>query len=136
MNNKKLARREKQGQQLQAFIQAQTFSGPLPPPEILTKYNEAIPNGAERIMAMAERQAAHRQNIELRVVKANTRNQYLGSILGFILCSLAIGGGIYLISTGRNAEGLTSIISALVALVAAFFRGRAGQEKERREKRI
>jgi uncharacterized membrane protein len=68
VNNKKLARREKQGQQLQAFIQAQTFSGPLPPPEILTKYNEAIPNGAERIMAMAERQAAHRQNIELRVV--------------------------------------------------------------------
>ena len=36
------------------------FSGPLPPPTILNKYNEIIENGAERIMKMAENQSEHR----------------------------------------------------------------------------
>jgi uncharacterized membrane protein len=40
------------------------FSGPLPPPEILAKYNDALPNGAERIVAMAEGQMKHRQALE------------------------------------------------------------------------
>ena len=31
---------------------AQTFSGPLPPPEILAKYNSVVPNAAERIITM------------------------------------------------------------------------------------
>jgi hypothetical protein len=36
------------------------FSGPLPPTEMLQEYNRLIPNGAERIMTMAESQSAHR----------------------------------------------------------------------------
>lgn len=39
---------------------AQTFSGQLPPPEILAKYNSVVPNAAERIITMAETQAADR----------------------------------------------------------------------------
>lgn len=34
----------------------EAFSGPLPPPAMLAQYNDVVPNGAERIMAMAERQ--------------------------------------------------------------------------------
>jgi uncharacterized membrane protein len=107
------------------------FSGPLPPPSVLTKYNEAVPNAAERILVMAEKQAVHRQSLEERVVNANIRNQYLGSVFGFILGAFAIGGGIYLIAHGMSATGLTSVIGALVALVAVFVTGRRGQEKER-----
>ncbi len=33
------------------------FQGPLPPPELLEAYNKIIPNGAERIVAMAEKQS-------------------------------------------------------------------------------
>ena len=32
------------------------MSGPLPPPGILDAYNQTIPDGANRIMAMAEEQ--------------------------------------------------------------------------------
>ena len=45
-----------------------SFSGPIPPPALLQKYNEIIPNGAERILAMAEKQSAHREYLEKRVV--------------------------------------------------------------------
>lgn len=55
-------------------IQASAFSGPLPPPELLAKYNDVIPNGAERIMAMAERQSSHRERLEYRVVDGGVAN--------------------------------------------------------------
>jgi len=51
---------------------------------------------------MAEKQAAHRQNLEERVVKGNIVNQYLGSVFGFILGAIAIGGGIYLVGSGKS----------------------------------
>ena len=50
-----------------------TFSGPLPPPETLIRYNDAVPDGAERIIALAERQAAHRMALESRVVDADIK---------------------------------------------------------------
>jgi hypothetical protein len=34
-----------------------SYSGPLPHPSLLAKYNEVIPNGAERMMVMAENRA-------------------------------------------------------------------------------
>jgi uncharacterized membrane protein len=39
-----------------ALLMAQSWKGPLPPPEVLKGYNEAIPDGAERILKMAENQ--------------------------------------------------------------------------------
>lgn len=110
------------------------FSGPLPPPAVLTKYNEAVPNAADRILVMAEKQSEHRQKLEAKVIASNTFNQTLGSIFAFILGLVAIGGGIYLIGTGKSAEGLTSIISSLSVLGAIFVYGRRRQSRERNEK--
>jgi uncharacterized membrane protein len=39
-------------------------SGPLPPPEDLAKYNMIVPDAAERILRMAEKQQAHRMELE------------------------------------------------------------------------
>ncbi len=40
------------------------MAGPLPPPEMMAGYKEALPNAPERIMQMAESQQAHRQALE------------------------------------------------------------------------
>lgn len=50
---------DKKNEIIQAVIgitikKASTFSGPIPPPEILQGYNDVLDNGAERIMSMAE----------------------------------------------------------------------------------
>ena len=50
-----------------------TYTGPLPLPEHLEKYESINPGTAERIIAMAERQAAHRQELEAVVVKITAR---------------------------------------------------------------
>ncbi|MFP5205242.1 MAG: DUF2335 domain-containing protein [Acidobacteriota bacterium] len=114
--------------------QSVSFSGPLPHPALLAKYNETIPNGAERIMAMAERQGAHRENLERMVVEGNVKSQARGTTYAFILCLVALVGGFALLFTGRNGAGLASIISALAALASAFIYGRYKQSKERADK--
>lgn len=113
---------------------ARSFSGPLPPPEALARYNDVLPNAAERILAMAESQHQHRQALESSVINANMGAQHLGVILGFIVAMTAIGGGIYLAATGKAASGLTSIIASLAALVGTFVYGKRNQKKDLQNK--
>lgn len=107
-----------------------TFAGPLPPPEVLARYNEVIPHAAERILAMAESQQGHRQKLEVQVVTSNFAAQRLGMLLGFAIAMTAIGIGAYLIAHGQSASGLVSILATLVALVGAFLYGRKDQSAE------
>jgi uncharacterized membrane protein len=106
------------------------YAGPLPHPDILVKYNDAYPGAADRIIAMAEKQATHRQELEKTVVATNCYNSKRGPIYGFIICMTAIGGGVYLIQLGKGAAGLTSIITALGSLAFVFVFGRTKQQQE------
>jgi uncharacterized membrane protein len=110
------------------------FSGPLPPPDVLIKYNDAHPGAADRILKMAETQVEHRQGLERSVVEANCRVQKSGPIYGFVICMTAILGGVYLIRVGDNAYGLAAIISALASLAFVFVFGKRKQAKELKEK--
>jgi uncharacterized membrane protein len=107
-----------------------SYTGPLPPPGMLIKYNEAVPDAAQRILVMAERQSVHREAMEAAVVTANLKSQTRGSWFGFILSMTAILGGIYLITLGKNAQGLTAIIGSLTALTAVFIYGKKKESRE------
>ncbi len=75
---------------------ASSFSGPIPPPELLKGYNEVIQNGAERIISMAENQSKHRIQLEDYAIKEELSQSRLGQIFGFILgcCWAFIGNWI------------------------------------------
>ena len=47
------------------------FEGPIPPPAALADYDKVFPGCAERLVALAESQSAHRQELEKTVVRAN-----------------------------------------------------------------
>jgi uncharacterized membrane protein len=72
---------------------------------LLAKYSAVVPNGAERIMAMAERQSSHREKLEAHVVNGNVASQTRGSWFAFILCLVALIGGFSLISQGKSVTG-------------------------------
>lgn len=114
------------------------FSGPIPPPELLHKYDEVVPGAANRILEMAEREAAHRQQVELAVAQANITTQAevvainkqkvansfasdrLGQWLGGVISFTALCGAIYLATAGHattaavvGALPLASVVRAL-----------------------
>jgi len=110
------------------------FSGPLPPPEELAKYDRILPGSADRIIRMAEQQSTHRQDLESVVIGANASNQKWGLICAFIVAMSAIWGGVWISLKGMSGAGLTAIITALAALVAVFVYGKSQQRRELQDK--
>lgn len=48
-----------------------SFSGPLPPPEVLCRFEEVVHGSAERIIKMAEEQTSHRKELEKKVIDSD-----------------------------------------------------------------
>lgn len=97
---------------------------------MLSHYNEAFPGCAERIVAMAERQAAHRQHIEKAAIESNAKRELTGQIFGLVIALAAIGCGTYLAIHDKPLAGLGAIIGTVVSLVAVFIYGKYSQKKE------
>jgi uncharacterized membrane protein len=118
---------------MQAAIEVSRYSGPLPPPESLAKYEQVLPGSADRIIRMAEQQALHRQQLERLVISSNATAQKWGLGCAFMIAMSAIWGGVWLSLKGMGGAGLATIIGALVALVAVFVYGKTDQKKELRK---
>ena len=127
-------RREAASVIARAAVEISRFSGPLPPPEELLKYERILPGSADRIIRMAEQQATHRQHLERVVIGSNAVTQKWGLACAFAIAMSAIWGGVWLSLKGMSGEGLATIIGALVALVAVFVYGKVGQKKEIQQK--
>ncbi len=108
------------------------FSGPIPPPEVLAKYEMIQPDLVDRIVRMAESETKHRQTIEKNRlnadIKITTRTQteiIIGQFFAFLICLCAITCGTYLILQGHTITG--TIIGAsgpgLLGIVNAFIKG-------------
>lgn len=73
-------------------------SAPLPHPAELEGYEKILPGAADRIFAMVEKQAIHRQGLENKAIAAESRNSLLGIIAGLSIgvAGLGIAGFLYL----------------------------------------
>lgn len=100
-----------------------SFSGPLPPPEMLAKYNQAVPNGAERILAMTEAQLKHRQKVEKKKFKQSA----IGQIMGFALAVGCIAGTIYLSMNDHESVAIVLGTCTIIGLVTVFVLGKRAQ---------
>lgn len=101
-----------------------SFSGPIPHPETLQAYNLVVSGAAERIIAMAESEAAHLHAMEKAVLEAHKSEVKTGQWMAFVLAIIAIGAAVYLSIIG--AYWVAGIIggSTAVAIVASFILGR------------
>jgi len=118
-----------------AVAVSQSFSGPLPPPEVLEHYERIAPGTAERLLAMAESQSQHRQGLEKAVVEGNLRHESLGQVFAFIIALAAVSGSLALLWAGRSVEGLTGMLGTLATLAGVFVYGRWSKQRELAEKR-
>jgi len=112
-------------------VEASSFQGPLPPPQILNDYDQTVAGSAERIISLWENQVWHRQELEKKAIESDIKQSHYGAILGFIIAMSAIGSGTFLAYIGRPTEGIAAIISALVGLIGVYGWGSYQRRKER-----
>ena len=115
------------------------FQGPVPPPEILSGYNNIQEGFADRIVTLAERETAHRHKIEELTVKAQidglkreAMEARIGQFLAFFIGITTIVAGSYSAIKGAQWPGALIGTGGVGALVTAFIYGRKGKPKQER----
>lgn len=109
------------------------YQGPLPPPEMMRGYNAEIPNGANRIMELLEKQTDHRIEMENKVVTGKLSLSKTGQTLGFIL---ALVFGVIALVFGLNGQPVlagTVLTTTILGLVGVFVLGKESNGKDRQE---
>ncbi len=95
-------------------------SGPLPTPEDIKEYNDFIPNGAERIMKMAELEQEHRHRSDTFVLDVSAKEIRRGQNYGLTIGLFSIAACITLTVLGHPAVATAIFGTSLVGLVVAF----------------
>lgn len=105
-------------------IRKESFSGPIPHPELLQKYEQVQPGFAERIVEMAEKQLDHRIECEDKVVDGSVSESKRGQLYGLIVAVLFLGAATALGLTGHDWLGGVLGGGTLVALVTVFVKNK------------
>jgi len=116
------------------MVAQSSFSGPLPPPEILSGYDKVLPGAAERILKMAEDQASHRRELERQIVQSDLSRSRLGLLCGLAVSALAIICGTWAAVNGQPWAG-AAIGGATVATLIYAFNNSSASRKEELEKK-
>lgn len=115
------------------ITQSMSFSGPLPHPEILKKFDEVVPGAAERIIKMTEDQSSHRRDLEQKVISSDISRSKIGQIFGFIIAIAGLVVAVVLAKTNAIL-GSTFGFLTLASLVGVFVYGTKTRSNERKEK--
>jgi uncharacterized membrane protein len=110
-------------------------SAPLPLPSELAAYNEIIPQGADRIMKMAEAQSAHRIEIEKNVILGQQGQESRGQYLAFVIALVGLICGAYTAVSGQPVAGAAIAGVPLVGIVSAFLYSKHRDTAELEEKK-
>lgn len=114
-----------------------SYSGPLPPPNVLDSFEKVLPGAAERIFAMAEKQLEHRMSLEKMVVQGGSRRADNGIYAAVIIEGMFLATSCYLAHLGLTADALKVVGVSAASLLTAFGFGTLSRRSERiRKKQI
>lgn len=107
-----------------SVVQNQYWQAPLPTPEMLRQFNEIIPDGAQRIMLMAEQEGVHTRHVQKVAVWGTFIGQTLGQIFAFSVAGGCIYAAFLLAMAGHT--GVAGILGGgtVTTVVLAFLQGR------------
>jgi uncharacterized membrane protein len=116
---------------LHTITHSQSFSGPLPPPQVLQQYNAAHPDLANRIVQMAENEQAHRHLIENTALQGSINAEKRGQRYALAICMVVVLASFGIIWKGYQISGTILAGGTLSTLAYVFITGR--KEKETSE---
>lgn len=112
-------------ERISQMVVSEYHSGPLPHPRHLAQYNQLIPNGADRVMKMAESALAHSQSVQEKLVDSEVRDRDTGMWMGFACFVLLILAAliVFLVTQSEVGAGLF-LAAAAVNVIGLFVKGR------------
>lgn len=110
------ARQPQKAEHTQVSV-SQQWSGPLPPPASLEHFNQIIPNGAERIMVLVEREQEHRLEQEKDLLKATIKDTRRAHWMGFGISALALAAAIGAAFLGAHPTVSIALVGLPIAAI-------------------
>jgi uncharacterized membrane protein len=107
----------------------QQFSGPIPHPEILHRYDQILPGAAECILSMAEEDAKHQREIENNALEFASKEVKKGQQYGLAIGTLAFLTCIIVLWFGSEKTAMVLGGSTVLGLVTVFVVGRFAKNK-------
>lgn len=95
----------------------QFFQGPIPHPDILRGYEKISKGSANRIIAMAEKEANHRHYLEERAAKDDSRDSLLGIIAAIVLPIAILTSGVVI---AINVQSIAGVIAGTLLDLAGI----------------
>jgi uncharacterized membrane protein len=135
--NRRVARTQQQQQQPPALTIEQRlehFSGPLPSPDILERYDQIVPGLADRVVTVFEEQATHRMDLERTVIKGDTRRANAGMVTAAVFGLSLLAASVYLIMNGHEGPGVLALLTTFAGYGGAFLYTNEVRRRERNEK--
>lgn len=117
-----------------AATRQESYSGPLPHPDILRRYGDIIPTAPERILRMAEKQEDHRHEMEKFVITRESRRSDMGVGAATIIALASIAAGAFIVVYGHTWAGIALPTIDIVGTATVFIYGTASRRQERMEK--
>ncbi|UIX82261.1 DUF2335 domain-containing protein [Xylella fastidiosa] len=106
-----------------------SWSGPLPAPDQLARFDEIVPGAAERIIKMAEQEGEHSREVQMLTVKAIIGLQRAGLLSALMVAMLGLGLSFFLGITNHDTVAAILGGTSLTTVVLAFLRKNKSEEK-------
>ncbi|MDM3978219.1 DUF2335 domain-containing protein [Enterococcus faecalis] len=118
-------------QKEQAMLTLEMHYGPIPHPEILKKYEELDKGAAKLIIENGVQESVHRREMEKSYFKKSERDKKRGQYLGFLIGTIVISGGVWLINGGHAITGTLLSGTSLLGLVGSFTSNESDNQTKR-----
>ncbi len=126
-----------------------TYQGPIPPPEILERFDILVPGTAKLMIEQSAEESRHRHALEEKTTLANIETQsramgveekrtsaiatsdLVGQVFGFVVAISCIVGAVYLAVHGYEKIAVALTILPSAAVLNAFFAKRVPAAKSK-----
>ena len=98
---------------------------------MLAHYNEVIPEGADRIFAMAEKNGEHRRSLETFVVHAEHKRSMWGLVCGLLIVLSLLLCGTVVTLDGHPEVGIAIVGMDILGVTGSFIYGTESRRRER-----
>lgn len=119
-------------EQEKAIAKLEMYSGPIPHPDILEKYDKLDPGAAKLIIENGVKESEHRRNLENEAMRHTARDTARRDWMGFIIGVIIICVGAYLIYTGHTITGTVLSGVSAIGLVSLFVGDRSDGNNDKK----